>query len=133
MNGVIDNIDVRAVGKDRWQLLDDFEWYGIVVPKDFQTDFGSIPPFARPFINPVGQLRPGYLVHDWLYNIRGVLKEPVKRNGAVLKTFTRKQCDQELRVIAVTIDYNRLKTDLVYRAVRVGGGRYWDKAKQTKA
>lgn len=127
MKGVVDHIDVRAIGKNRWKLLNDFEWHGIVVPENFETDFGSIPSLIRPFINPVGELRPGYLVHDWLYHLRGELEEPIIRNDIEKTVLTREESDIELLSVAEIIHYNIIKRRMVFRAVRMFGWIAWNK------
>jgi len=127
MRGVIDPIDVRVTGDDEWKLLADFDWYGITVPEGFVTNFGSIPPPIRPFINPVGKLRPGFLIHDWLYHRHGKLKEPIMRKGITRTLLSRRECDLELFNIGKIIGYNSFKNQMVYRALRIGGWYSWDK------
>lgn len=155
MKGVVDNIDVRAIGDtDEWMLLDDFEFFGIKVEKGFVTDFASIPKPVRFWLNPVGKIRPASLIHDKLYNLRGKLevsnidpKWNMKHVYGLLKgqlgdkylseiTFnswtdtiqlTRKGCDLIFMRIMECIEYSLIKRKAVYRGVRLGGWWFWNK------
>lgn len=37
-----------------------------IIPKNFRTDFGSIPALFRCLFNPIGKEVPAYLLHDYL-------------------------------------------------------------------
>lgn len=118
MKGVIDPIKVRTHGDAEWELLEDFEWNGIVVKEGFVTDFASIPAAVRGWINPVGRIRPAALVHDWLYHRRGKLPG---------RTLSRKASDRVFLKIMEYVDFSFIKRISAYAAVRSVGWRYWNK------
>lgn len=120
MKGVIDDIRVRAVGVDEWELLEEVEWDGIIVPAGFITDFASIPRPVKALINPVGRIRAGALVHDYLYHVRGELPD---------RKLTRRECDQIFLTIMKYSDMPFIKRHLAYRGVRLGGWLFWRKPK----
>ena len=120
MNGVIDEIIVKSVGDTTWELLEDFEWYGIVAPKGFVTDFASIPGFLRVIVNPVGKIKPAAIIHDFIYSKLGVLDD---------RTLSRKECDMEFLDIMKVVGMSWFKRTGVYNAVRMFGWVAWNKGK----
>lgn len=155
MKGVIDHIDVRAVvDSDEWVLLDSFEFFGIKVPMGFRTDFASIPRLIKFWLNPVGKVRPAALVHDFLYNKRGILGKgdidpqytPHQVYGLLRGKLgekhlnevsfnswkeeirlTQKGSDLILLRIMEHINYSWIKRKAVYGGVRLGGWVFWNK------
>ena len=144
MKGVIDNIDVRLVTIEKevlhwffwkkikripaWELLEDFEFFGQVVKAGRITDFGSIPKFAKWFVDPVGILRPAFLIHDDLYNHLG----KVVINGNEVKV-TRLESDLRFLDIMVYIGTSLIKRNAVFQAVRLGGWVGWNRKKKELA
>lgn len=116
MKGVIDDIRVESHGDDQWKLLEDFDWYGITVPKGFITDFASIPRAFWSILNPVGKIKPAALVHDFIYSKRGKLDD---------RTLSRKDCDKIFLKIMKTVGLSWFKRTTAYNAVRVFGGFAW--------
>ncbi len=125
LKGVVDHISVETYGDDEWITTEPFEWYGIIVPKGFITDFASIPRFMRWYINPVGKIRPAALVHDYLYSRIGC----VTIDG-IKEVFTRKDCDDEFLEIMREIGMKYLKRNIAYRGVRVGGWKGWNRRRK---
>ena len=141
MKGVIDNIDVRVVTIEKevrhwffwkkikrtpaWKLLEDFEFFGQVVKAGRITDFGSIPKFAKWFVDPVGILRPAFLIHDDLYHHLG----KVQINGNEV-TFTRLECDLRFLDIMKYIGTSLIKRSSVFQAVNFGGLVGWNRRKK---
>jgi len=121
MKGVIDDILVKSVGDNTWELLEPFEWYGIVVPKGFITDWASIPRLFWGIINPAGQIKAAALTHDYLYSKRGKLYAQPPR--------TRKQCDQIFLNIMVAVGMSWFKRTMAYTAVRAFGWIAWNKSR----
>lgn len=117
MNGVINPIKVRTYGNDKWELLEPFEWNGIIVPCGFITDFASIPAMVRGFINPVGKIRPAALVHDYLYYRHGDIE--------LEHIYSRRECDRIFLKIMEYVDFSWIKRHLAYRAVRLFGWIAW--------
>jgi len=118
MKGVVDSIIVRSVGDRTWELMEPFEWYGIIVPAGFITDFASIPRPFWSFINPAGRVKPASIPHDFLYSRQGKLDHT---------TLTRKRCDQIFLEIMVVIKMKWIKRHLAYRAVRIFGWISWNR------
>ncbi len=87
------------------------------MPAGFETDFASVPYFARWYVDVVDPdiLFPA-IIHDYLYQIRGELP------GLKL---SRKQCDEVLRDAMTAIKAPNVKTFTVFKAVRFGGGFAW--------
>lgn len=88
-------------------------------PKDgFIFDFASIPRPARWFYPKSGTGKSGAygfaaVIHDWLYSYPGKLD--------------RKYCDQIFLLCMELKNVRRSMRSMFYRAVRIGGGRYFGK------
>ena len=104
-------------GKNR-VILEDYTYeddkYIITVKSGFNTDGASIPKafwsvLSSPFD---GALTYGAVIHDGLYT---------------KMQLPRKECDKLLREMAIEKGYNKIKTFLVYCAVRMFGGSHWKK------
>lgn len=90
----------------------------IVVPKDFPTDFATIPQMFQNLIKVNGKHRLAALMHDYLYSIKGQLPTRV---------LTRKQCDLAFLQGMKASNVKWLKRNTMYRLVRWCGGKYWSK------
>jgi hypothetical protein len=92
----------------------------ITVPRFFITDFASVPRWAQSVVqnDEPDILRPA-LLHDYLYQQRGVVS-PLGPN------YTREDCDAILRDAMKTAGSSWWKRHLVWLAVRVGGGVFWN-------
>lgn len=92
----------------------------IDVPTGFETDFASVPYFARWYVDVVDPdiLYPA-IIHDWLYQERGELP-------TILQPLSRAEADGVLREAMRAIGAPAVKVALVHRAVRLGGGKAWD-------
>ena len=92
-------------------LLEDEFYYNpsiIIVPKNYVTDFASIPIWARWLIPPFGEHAEAAIVHDWLYSV-GL---PNQRKTADLIFYAAMRQD----------GVSEFRSKLIYSAVRVGGG-----------
>lgn len=113
-------LDLRYIdaGPDRhlWRLLDAFgcEWHGgsIVAPRGFVTDGPSVPKRFRSIVPITGAEWPASVVHDFLY-----VTEP---DG-----WTREMADDLFLAGLKASGVGRLKRNLMYSAVRVGGASLW--------
>lgn len=58
------------------QFSSSYDMIEFKIPKNFLTDFGSIPAPFKPFFNPIGIEVPAYVIHDYLCSLsnKGVLK-----------------------------------------------------------
>ena len=90
-----------------------YQHAGIVytVPVGFKTDFASIPPAIRGFIDTdEGDLRDAAVIHDWLYS-----------TGEL----TRKAADSILRAAMRELGAGIIKSSVVYYAVRWFGASHF--------
>jgi hypothetical protein len=81
------------------------------VPAGFITDFGSVPPMARPYIsneNPV--INPGALGHDYRYTYQ---------------IGTREQADDLFRACLLACGCRPTQAWLVWKMVRLFGASHW--------
>ena len=76
------------------------------------TDYGSIPMFAQNIFRKDGVYAPAYVVHDWIYTT---------------EMFDRALCDMILCEMMQELGAWWLTRNIVYEAVRLGGGFTWDK------
>lgn len=83
------------------------------IPAQFETDFGSIPPWLRSFVDDDDpKLLAPFLVHDKRYK---------EAKGE------RQAADDELYDNCILCGTSRLKAWLIRRAVGLGGGSHWGK------
>ncbi|TVZ39401.1 uncharacterized protein DUF1353 [Alteromonadaceae bacterium 2753L.S.0a.02] len=94
----------------------------IKVPTGFETDFASIPAFARVFFAVNGKHRQASVLHDYLYSKKGRVPKMVGETR-----FTRKQCDQEYLTAMKGTGVSFFKRWVFYGAVRLGGWIYWNR------
>lgn len=119
---VLPHWELREGECQKFELMESFafvskEFGMIAVPKGFVTDFGSVPTPAKPIVDDDDpDLVFAAIAHDWLYKNRGV-------NGSV--TLTRYECDCVLYEAMIAAGAPLLKSWLVFRAVRFGGGSAW--------
>lgn len=108
-------LDVRYLDGTDWEVLSEFVYESprmmLRIPKGFTTDFGSIPRFFWRVLSPTDRhLGKPAVVHDYLY------RNPwfdIDRAGA----------DYELREAMKCLGAPWWKHTMVYRGVRLGGGR----------
>jgi hypothetical protein len=96
-----------AVLIDSFGYLDKVEKLRIVVPKQFRTDFASIPGWARRIVSPFGRHAKAAVIHDWLYAIG----EPGRRDIA----------DRVFDHAMEELDVDDGARELMFGAVRIGG------------
>lgn len=109
--------------KRRWVLLRPFSYdvgekdsgVRIEVPARFTTDFASVPRVAWPIVSPIDHPS-APIIHDWLYFIH---------QWPDHMPMTRKQADQILLEALQVDGAGWLKRRMMYRAVRMFGGRAW--------
>ena len=82
----------------------------IVVPAGFVTDFASVPRVFWSILPPAGTYQLAAVVHDFLYWDQGC---------------TREQADALLRAAMIESRVEAYKRDIIYEAVRRGGGTAW--------
>ena len=92
---------------DSWEETN----WAIAVPEGFETDFASIPGFARVLIKPIGIHAEAAVVHDWLYTI-----------GTAGHSEGRLFADRVFLQAMARLKVNSFLRTIMYRAVRLGGG-----------
>lgn len=111
--------DVQFIDGHYWVLTqdlcyDDKDLGRIIVPKGFQTDFASIPRIFWNILPPTGKWGPAAVVHDYGYQTQ---------------TLRRDQVDSLLLHGMEDLGVGWFARHLIYRAVRLFGGSYWNKDK----
>lgn len=136
-----EGVDYLRVGKDlkEYILLKQYilQWYKgdvlfrIVVPANFNTDFGTTPfgIFNEPY------MVPGYIVHDWLYyqNTNETNQhwyqffDPLTQSWQTLVAdWKRPESDKMMLYCHTEAGAPWLKRSVVYRSVRIFGKPYWE-------
>jgi hypothetical protein len=95
-----------------WKLHHKFTILGWTVPKNFETDFASIPRFLHSWLPPTGPWGPAAVLHNHLY-----------KTGLV----DRKGADQLFLLAMKELGVPKKKRYVIYFAVRCFGWRYWNR------
>ena len=103
-------LTVTKIGARRWKVERAFTYYineeegeSITVPKDFVTDFASVPRIFWTIFPPDGRYTQSAVLHDYLY---------------FSQTTTRKQADKVFLNAMKVLKVNWFKRWLMYWAVR---------------
>ena len=107
-----------VTGGKRWLLIEPFEYergkmesFDIIrVPKDFETDFASIPRIFWSILPPWGRYGKAAVLHDWMYF-----------NGKK----TRKECDSIFLEAMGVLKVSWWKKKVMYLGVRSFGSIVW--------
>jgi hypothetical protein len=83
----------------------------IVVPKDFETDQGSVPRLFWPLLSP-DDYPDAFVIHDWLYTTR---------------QFSRKTCDDMLFELLVSSGCSKHRALMIFYIVQAFGWWRWKK------
>ena len=117
-------VEVMPSGK-RFRLYNQFTYHvakakvDLVVPVGFETDFASIPRFARLLIPKLGRYNKAAVLHDWLY------RELASR--FIPSSNPRKLADMIFLDAMIDLGVKPWKRTLMYWAVRIGGWASWRK------
>ena len=115
------------LGTRNWELIQDWKYNinGVeyIIPKGFQFDGASIPKFLRTFFSPVGVLRMGGLVHDYMYKYAAC--KPTSKKDALL-VVDQKKADQIFRDINIVVNGFYTMNYLAYWSLRLGGWVAWN-------
>ncbi len=109
-----------------------WQGYDIRLPVGFETDFASIPRFARILIPKLGRYNKAAVVHDALYQL-ATLPEYLLCCGTgpsftvARRVVTRKDADGIFLAGMVALGVAPWKRRLMYWAVRLGGWAAWRK------
>lgn len=82
----------------------------IIVPARFETDFASIPVFARWLISPFGRHAEAAVIHDWLYAL-----------GPVGDRKARRRADRIFAMTLKEVGIGFILRTIMFCAVRIGG------------
>ena len=117
----VEILDRTKAGRVLVKLLEPFSYdvgsegsgETITVPAGFESDFASIPRLFWRIEPPLGRSGKAAVIHDYLYVTKG------------LGRYTREQADQIFRQALGVLGVPPIKRDLMFRAVRIGGGGGW--------
>lgn len=128
LSGIEVKRDAGDVGS--WELTADLIYIGVrdqfLVPKGFTTDFASIPSIFQGLIPKHGRFDAAAIVHDYLYNVQPKVWRPEGEYSRI----TRKESDGIFRRIMKELGVGRIRRNLMYRAVRLGGWVPWNKSRK---
>lgn len=94
----------------------------IEIEAGFDTDYASVPRGLWNLYPPDGEYSPAAWIHDWLYWYQELNGKPVAREDA----------DRVFLEGMEALGISWLTRSILYRAVRMGGGRPWDKARRER-
>lgn len=101
--------------EDPFVYIDKEYGYTILVPPNFQTDYGSVPRAFWNIIPPQGILSGAYILHDWLY---------------ATKLVSRSQADWIFLGAIKELGSSWVKRNTIYSLVRSCGWSAWKGHKQ---
>ncbi len=106
---------------------DDFPMAAITIPEGFETDFGSVPSWARGVIEGIGTPQDlVYLLHDWVYATEYFAWEGVAYKLAIQRDLNREFCDELLLMGCKAAGVGWCRRNTIWLAVRCGGGSVWE-------
>ena len=109
------NLELRKItGTKKWVVLNKFVWTNgkliEKVPAGFITDLASTPRITWTVFPKSGIYTEASVIHDFLY-----------REGE----YPRKQCDKIFKKALRQCGVGRIRTEMMYRAVRMFGGSFY--------
>jgi hypothetical protein len=117
--------DMSPAGRELWRVLEDFVYVSdlvgvVVIPKDFMTDFASVPRLPFVFLLTGNTAHRAALVHDYLYTTN---------------EYSRQLSDEVFKEAIVAAGEPSWRASLMYAGVRIGGQGSWESAgpRQTEA
>lgn len=119
MSSFTDKLVVTKTTGMLWELERPFTYYigsedsgeSVTVPKDFCTDFASIPRIFWIILPPDGNYSQASVLHDYMYQ---------------KQTFSRKKCDDIFLESMEVLEVPRWKRYVMYRALRLFGWISWN-------
>lgn len=113
----------------------------IEVPTGFETDFASIPWFARWLIPTWGRHTNAAIIHDYLYRGGRIVPGPVPLNQGGIKGIrtqfnlelplpTRKQADRIMLEGMEVMGVRKWRRLVIYAGLRIGGWWAWRKSRR---
>lgn len=105
---------------NHYKVLDDCEvqTYDLVIPRDFVTDFASVPRVLWPLFPPYGRAMPASILHDYIYTVH-------PKETQLTPKVERYFADNLFYNAMIAIGISKFQATLMYYAVRwFGAGRY---------
>lgn len=117
-------LTVTKIGKRLWRVERSFDYFvgeensdfKISVPKDFLTDFASVPRAFWCIFPPDGQYTQAAVLHDFIYSKRGLLEK---------RELSRKECDDIFLEAMGVLEVGYITKTTIYLAVRGFGWIPW--------
>ena len=105
-------LKITPIGRNLWELVDNFYQRTalgfIIVDKGFKTDLASTPKILWPILPPHGRYTNAAVVHDFM------LSHP---------KYTKFEADLAFYELLRRYDVGRFKAWIMFKAVRIFGGR----------
>jgi hypothetical protein len=99
----------------------------ITIPAGFQTDFASIPRALWSILPPTGRYGKAAVLHDFLYQNLGLVRiNPTVEAEAIVKRFTRAECDGIFRDAMLVLGVSSFTAYAMWVAVRAFGWHAWN-------
>lgn len=86
----------------------------VIVPAGYVTDMATVPRVFWPITPPTGRDEVAFIIHDYLYENKDSLG------------YSRRFADRQLRLFQEKYGSGRVRSFLMYSAVRLFGGIYFD-------
>ncbi len=119
-------------GRSLWGLHDPLDYHPgdrtqmVTVPPGFVTDLASIPRWAWTLLPPDGPWVKGAIIHDFLYATEGTGVWKHHPPGITrAAAYSRKEADGILREALENRGVDWLRRNIIWAAVRIGGGPGW--------
>lgn len=97
-------------------------WHGICVPKGYKTDLVSVPRLGRVLAGRAGPYLEACIFHDWLYEAWVVLRQQPQ--------WSMKEFADDVVKVAMETAKVGWRSRVINRAVRMGGGKEFRKARR---
>lgn len=112
---------VELIGPNLWRTFYSFDYHVgsypsneiITIPKNYVTDFASVPRIFWPVLSPVDRYGQAALLHDYCYSIK------YKQD--------RKYCDNIFKESMQVLRVNPIVIFIMYNCVRLFGKKKWGK------
>jgi len=115
---------VEAVDSRTWKLLEEFDYFigtedsneYVSVPKDYETDFATIPQVFWSVIPPWGKYGKAAVIHDFLCSDKYFWRKT--ENGVEKVECSRKQADDIFLEAVTVLGVDEITRTMMYAAVR---------------
>lgn len=131
------DVGTRSITFFGYDIGEEGSGLSIIVPTQFETDFASIPWFARWLIKTWGRHTNPAIIHDYLYrggkvNFKSDFGKPVKVPKDLLFPMSRKNADQIMLEAMEVMNVRKWRRLVIYYGLRIGGGFAWRRLRKQK-